>query len=229
MVGGCRKLAFSPPFSSSPGMYIYCLLLSQVGWMQLNLWVVIKLGSAGLNTGLPKVNFKPFSQMWSRQMRPLYLSVCVKIVVDWEKKYVDDFHLFAFCAFSPKQNWNPKVEKKTFDIPALFFAIHLGQVLQNLATFLFFCTTLSRLTDFSETVSEARRQQYFSCIVHVLYFLRKKTFVYVYLCCYSPKRFIIWKENQIILSGAAAVPHYEEAYRAKAQPTKEAWRKRMPL
>ena len=22
MVGGCRKLAFSPPFSSSPGMYI---------------------------------------------------------------------------------------------------------------------------------------------------------------------------------------------------------------
>ena len=117
--------------------------------------------------------------------------------------------------------------KKTFDIPALFLQFTLDKYYKILQLFSFLHNTF-KMTDFSETVSEARRQQYFYCIVHVLYFLRKKTFVYVYLCCYSPKRFIIWKENQIILSGAAAVPYYE-AYRAKAQPTKEAWRKRMPL
>ena len=123
----------------------------------------------------------------------------------------------------------PRLKKKTFDIPALFFCNSPWTSTTKSCNFSLFLHNTFNMTDFSETVSEARRQQYFSCIVHVLYFLRKKTFVYVYLCCYSPKRFIIWKENQIILSGAAAVPHYEEAYRAKAQPTKEAWRKRMPL
>ena len=185
MVGGCRKLAFSPPFSSSPGMYIYCLLLSQVGWMQLNLWVVIKLGSAGLNTGLPKVNFKPFSQMWSRQMRPLYLSVCVMYLRKNRRrlgeKYVDDFHLFAFCAFSPKQNWNPKVEKKNIWHTCTFFAIHLGQVLQNLATFLFFAQHFQddRLFGNRERSEEAAVfLLYCTCIV--LFYVRKHLSMSIY-------------------------------------------------
>ena len=113
-----------------------------------------------------------FPNVKSPNEATLFVGLCMYLRKNRRRlgeKYVDDFHLFAFCAFSPKQNWNPKVEKKTFDIPALFLQFTLDKYYKILQLFSFLHNTF-KMTDFSETVSEARRQQYFYCIVHVLYF-----------------------------------------------------------
>lgn len=91
-----------------------------------------------------------------------------------------------------------------------FFAIHLGQVLQqNLAIFLFFAKNCERNEHrFEFRIWHERYRTFFtvfSCYMYCVDLYVSKTFVYVYLCCYSQKRFIIWKENQIILSCASAV------------------------
>ena len=92
-----------------------------------------------------------------------------------------------------KQDWNPKV-----DIPALFCNSPWTSATTKSCNFSIFCIKFR----FVFRIWHEHFFTVFSCYMYCVDLYVSKTFVYVYLCCYSQKRFIIWKENQIILSCA---------------------------
>ena len=53
-----------------------------------------KASEDGLNTGLPKVNFKAILKKTHQQMIPLYFPSLAFLA---SEKYVDYFHFFGFC------------------------------------------------------------------------------------------------------------------------------------
>ena len=99
-----------------------------------------------------------------------------------------------------KQDWNPKV-----DIPALFCNSPWTSATTKSCNFSIFCIKFVSYLEFDNERYRTFFWLYFSCYMYCVDLYVSKTFVYVYLCCYSQKRFIIWKENQIILSCASAV------------------------
>ena len=158
-----------------------------------NLWVVIKLRRMGWTQVCQKWISRQFWR--NQQMMPLYLFLA-------SEKYVDYFHLFGFCdvVFQTgleSQGWHT----------CTFLQFTLDKCYNKILQFFYFLHKIASETSIVSNLEfDMKGTEHFftvfSCYMYCVDLYVSKTFVYVYLCCYSQKRFIIWKENQIILSCA---------------------------
>ena len=168
--------------------------------MQLEFMGGNKASEDGLNTGLPKVNFKAILKKTHQQMIPLYFPSFFFFLAS--EKYVDYFHLFGFCdvVFQTgleSQGWHT----------CTFLQFTLDKCYNKILQFFYFLHKIASETSIVSNLEfDMKGTEHFftvfSCYMYCVDLYVSKTFVYVYLCCYSQKRFIIWKENQIILSCA---------------------------
>ena len=166
-----------------------------------NLWVVIKLRRMGWTQVCQKWISRQFWRNPNKWFHFIFLLSFFGVL----EMYVDYFHLFGFCdvVFQTgleSQGWHTctflqfTLDKCYNKILQFFYFLHKIASEKSIVLNLEFDM---KGTEHFSTV--------FSCYMYCVDLYVSKTFVYVYLCCYSQKRFIIWKENQIILSCASAV------------------------